>query len=264
MGGQAVRRLGGWAVGGLGVVAGVLGAVSLTAYPPSRLSADVHAEYVKYASGNDSIAAYVAYPERTDAAPAVVVIHDIRGMADFLRRTTERRAQEGFVALAPDLLSRRGGTPASADSARRLIASLHPDTITQDLDAAVAYLKALKAVRPAQIGVIGFCWGGGQSFRYATNNPSLGAFVVCYGPMPPAADIARIKAPGLGVYAERDARINGDLHNVASAAEQGGVDYRFKVYPDVGHGFLRTREQPAVADEAWSDVIAFLSARLGK
>jgi carboxymethylenebutenolidase len=265
MAGRAVWRSGGLVVG---FVAGAMvarGVSFLSARPPDRPSADIHAEYVKYASGKDSIAAYVAYPARVAAAPAVVVIHEIFGMSDFVRATTEQLAKQGFVALAPDLLSRRGGTPASADSARRLIASLDPDTITQDLDAAVAYLKTLKAVRPEQIGVIGFCWGGGQSFRYATTNPALGAFVVCYGPMPRggAADIARIKAPGLGVYADRDARITGDIPTVAMAARQGGVDYRFKVYRDVGHGFLRTREKPAVAEEAWSDVIAFLHAHLG-
>src|SRR5690242_12737105 len=140
---------------------------------------DIHSEYVKYVSGRDTITAYLAYPERKDRAPAVIVIHEIFGMSDFVRQTTEQLARDGFVAIAPDLLSRRGGTPASPDDARKLIASLNADTLTQDLDATVAYVKQLKAVRPDRVGVIGFCWGGGQSFRYATNNPSLRAFVVC-------------------------------------------------------------------------------------
>src|SRR5216117_3194732 len=123
---------------------------------------DIHAEYVKYLSGRDTITAYLAYPERKDPAPAVVVIHEIFGMSDFIRQTTEQLAKDGFVAIAPDLLSHHGGTPASGDSARKLIAQLDTDTLTKDLDATVAYVKRLKAVRPDRVGVIGFCWGGGQ------------------------------------------------------------------------------------------------------
>src|SRR2546426_7589561 len=163
------RRRYGAVGGGMGfVVAGALavgGAYRLLPplTAPARL--DVHAEYIKYASGSDSIAAYVAYPERADPAPAVLVIHEIFGMSDFVRSATEQLAQDGFIALAPDLLTRRGGTPASPDSARRLIASLNPDTITRDLDAAFAYLQGLKTVRAGAIGVIGFCWGGGSEER---------------------------------------------------------------------------------------------------
>ncbi len=218
---------------------------------------DIHSEYVRFPSGRDTITAYLAYPERKDPAPAVVVIHEIFGMSDFIRQTTEQLAKDGFAAIAPDLLSRRGGTPTSTDEARRVIAGLNPDTVTLDLDATVAYLKTLKAVQGGRIGVIGFCWGGGQSFRYATNNPALRAFVVCYGPGPEATAIARIRAKGLGVYAENDARINAGLPEVTAAVKQAGKDYRHTVYPGVGHGFLRTREKPEVADSAWTAVVRF-------
>src|SRR5881397_1152818 len=217
MASRADGRTGGLAVGLVGGVLPVALTAPLSARPPDRPSADVHAEYVKYLSGRDTITAYLAYPERKDPAPAVVVIHEIFGLSDFIRQTTEQLAREGFVAIAPDLLSRRGGTPASTDSARKLIGGLNPATLTMDVDATVAYLKTLKAVRRDRIGVIGFCWGGGQSFRYATNNPALRAFVVCYGPGPDAAAIARIRARGLGVYAENDARINSGLTDVDAA-----------------------------------------------
>src|SRR4029077_4643758 len=138
--------------------------------PPA---ADIHSEYVKFPSGRDTITAYLAYPERKDPEPVVVVVHDIFGMSNFIRQTREQLAKDGFVAIAPDLLSRRGGTPPSPHSARKLLAGLAPAAVTQDLDATVAYLRGLKAVGADRIGVIGFCWGGGQSFRYATNNPSL-------------------------------------------------------------------------------------------
>src|SRR5437762_14185382 len=130
--------------------------------PPA---ADIHTEYVKFPSGRDTITAYLAYPERKDPAPVVVVIHEIFGMSDFIRQTTEQLAKDGFVAIAPDLLSRRGGTPATPDSARKLIATLNPDTVTQDLDATRGFLNKLKPVRSGEIGIIGFCWVAARRFR---------------------------------------------------------------------------------------------------
>lgn len=227
---------------------------------PSR--PDIHSEYVKYLSGRDTVTAYLAYPERSDPAPAVIVIHEIFGTSDFIRQTTEQLAKDGFVALAPDLLSRRGGTPATPDSARKLIATLNPDTVTMDLDATRAYLNSIKAVRKGQIGIIGFCWGGGQSFRYATNAPELKAFVVCYGPAPSAADMAKIRAKGLGVYGENDARINAGLNDAAAAMKAASKDYPYTIYPGVGHGFLRSRERPEVADSAWKNIITFFRQQL--
>src|SRR5882762_8655597 len=239
-----------------------LGTVALLAVGPSGRPADIHAEYVKFLSGTDTVTAYIAYPERPQPAPAVIVIHEIFGMSDFIRQTTEQLAKDGFVAIAPDLLSRRGGTPASTDDARKLIAGLDPDTVTKDLDATVGYVKRLKAARPDRVGVIGFCWGGGQSFRYATNNPSLGAFVVCYGPSPEATSIARIRAKGLGVYAENDARINAGLSDMDAAIRTYHKTYRYTVYPGVGHGFLRSREKPEVADSAWRAIVGFFRENL--
>ena len=134
--------------------------------------------------------------------------------------------------------------------------------MTLDLDATRAYLNKLKPVRTGDIGIIGFCWGGGQSFRYATNSPELKAFVVCYGPSPSATDVGKIRAKGLGIYAENDARINAGLPDAAAAMKTAGKDYPYTVYPGVGHGFLRTREKPEVADSAWSAAIRFFRAQL--
>src|SRR5213594_3080826 len=252
--------------GGVAVLAGVLFALPTLHRPPPPSTAlhraDIHSEYVKFPSGRDTITAYLAYPERKDPAPVVVVIHEIFGMSDFIRQTTEQLAKDGFVAIAPDLLSRRGGTPASPDSARKLIATLNPDTVTMDLNAAAAFLKTVRAARGDRVGVIGFCWGGGQSFRYATNNPDLRAFVVCYGPAPKPEDMARIRARGLGVYAENDARIDAGLPDAAAAMKAAGKDYPYTIYPGVGHGFLRSREKPEVADSAWRTVIRFFRAQL--
>src|SRR5580765_8357170 len=247
-------------VAGLGVVAVLVTAFARLS-PPST-AFDIHSEYVKFLSGSDTVTAYIAYPERPQPAPAVIVIHEIFGMSDFTRQTTEQLAKDGFVAIAPDLLSRRGGTPASQDSARKLIATLNPDTVTMDLDATRSYVNKLKAVRNGEIGIIGFCWGGGQSFRYATNAPQLKAFVVCYGPSPNAADMGKIRAKGLGIYAENDARIDAGLPDAAAAMKAAGKNYPYTVYPGVGHGFLRTREKPEVADSAWNAAIKFFRAQL--
>ena len=254
------------AIVGLGLVA----VAGLAAILPDRLrparpapaSPDIHSEYVKFASGSDTITAYLSFPERPDPAPAVIVIHDIYGMSDRLRPAVEQLATAGFVAIGPDLLSRSGGTPAGADSTRRLILSLDPDTLTRDLDATYAYLRTIKAVRPDRIGVIGFCWGGGQSFRYATNNRRLRAFVVCYGPGPDTAALAQIKAKGLGVYAENDARIDAGLPDLTAALRRARVHYEYRVYPGVGHAFLQTREKPEVADTAWAAIVRFFRQQL--
>src|SRR2546422_7527329 len=187
-------------------------------------SSDIHSEYVKYLSGKDTVTAYIAYPERPQPAPAVIVIHEIFGMSDFIRQTTEQLAKDGFVAIAPDLLSRRGGTPATPDSARKLIATLNADTVTADLEATRAYLKTVKAARSDDVGVIGFCWGGGQSFRYATNAPELKGFLVCYGPRPNPADMAKIPAKGPRVLAEDDARHRVGVPDAPAAVRGGGQD----------------------------------------
>src|SRR5579864_4609735 len=252
------KRFALWATAGAAAMVVGLSAWSLAA--PRR---DIHAEYVKFLSGKDSITAYLAYPERSDAAPGVIVIHEIFGMSDFVRDRVTQLAKDGFVAIAPDLLSRRGGTPADQNTAVQMIRGLNADTLTQDLDATYAYLKSVRAARADRIGVIGFCWGGGQSFRYATNNPALKGFVVCYGPGPDSTSLARLKAPGLGVYAEKDARISLSVPGTDSLMKKMGKAYQYRVYPGVGHGFLRSRDIPAVADTAWTNVVEFFRAHLG-
>jgi len=261
MANRAAWRTGGLAIGLLGGAVLGWGAPAVAAQSPGRQVPDARAGSVKYASGTDSITAYIAYPASSDPAPAVLVIHEDLGLSDFVRDAAQRLAQNGYVVLAPDLLSRRGGTPASPDSARRLTASLNRDTITQDLDAAITYLQGLKPVQGANIVVMGFSWGGGEAFRYATHNQSLRAFIVFYGSEPAAADLRRIRAPGFGVYAEGDMRTK-DLMNLDFAMHHAKVRYRFKVYRKTEHAFLRTASTSKAATEAWSDVIDFLQASL--
>jgi carboxymethylenebutenolidase len=221
-----------------------------------------HGEWVKYTgSGGDTVVAYIAFPERPDPAPAMIVIHEIFGMSDFVRTVTHDLAVQGYVAIAPDLLTRRGGTEG-ADNARTLIRDLPADSITVDLDATLAYLRSLDSVEGEAIGVIGFCWGGSQTFRYATNQPGIKAAVVCYGGAPDAQAMADIRAPVMGVYAENDARINASLPEVESAMADAGKSYDYEIYPGANHGFLRSRNVPDEADRAWANIFAFLERTL--
>jgi carboxymethylenebutenolidase len=231
-------------------------------------SVTTHGEWVKIKRGTETIRAYVAYPERKTKAPAVIVIHEIFGLSDWEPTVADRLAKEGFVAIVPDLLSsKHGKSPSNPDEGRKLIGELEPERITADLDAVYHYVNGLPAVAKDQIGTIGFCWGGGQSFRYATNNPNLKAVVVAYGPAPDTADIKRIKAPVLGVYGEKDERITGSLPDVAAKMEAAGKTFTYDVYPGTGHGFLKPGRQgsdgPQV-EKAWTRILQFYRARLGK
>ena len=227
-----------------------------------------HGEWVRIRRGRDSIRAYVAYPERRDKAPTMVVIHEIFGLSDWEPTVVDKLAAQGYIAAVPDLLSSRFGmTPSNPDSGRKLVALLDPDSITADLDAVAAYLDRLPAARKGDQGVIGFCWGGGQSFRYATNNPKLKAAVVCYGPSPDSAGMGRIRAGVIGVYGENDARIDATIPATDSMMKTLGKDYYHSTYPGTGHGFLRPgrmgSDGPQV-DAAWSDILNFLRDRLGR
>lgn len=250
----------------LAMGAGALG-YWLVAKGPVQDHVTTHGEWRWIPRGADSVRAYVAYPERADRAPAVIVIHEIFGLTDWEPTVADQLAGRGYVAIVPDLLSQRFGmSPADPDSGRKLVALLNPDSITTDLNAAYDWLNQQPAVRPGDVATIGFCWGGGQSFRYATNNPKLKAVVVCYGPAPDSADLARIKAPVLGVYGEKDARINQDLPRVEDFMRSAGKRYVAEVYPGTGHGFLKPGRMGSDGPEvgrAWTRILNFYRENLG-
>lgn len=252
------------AVGAL--LVGAAGARGLRGTAPAVPT--THGEWVRIPKGADSIRAYVAYPERKDKAPGVIVIHEIFGLTDWEPTVADRLAKQGFVAIVPDLLSsKHGRSPKDENEGRQLVGELEPERVTEDLDATYAYLDGLPAVRKGDIGTIGFCWGGGQSFRYATNNPNLKAAVVCYGPAPDTASLRRIKAPVLGIYGEDDARINAALPDVNAAMEKYGKTFTQEVYPGTGHGFLKPGRQGndgPQPERAWKRIVEFYRARLGK
>jgi carboxymethylenebutenolidase len=247
-----------------------VGATWLSTHDARGTSPDptTHGEWVWIKRGTDSLRLYVAYPERRDKAPTMIVIHEIFGMTEWEPTVADRLAAQGFIAAVPDLLSPRFGiSPASPDSGRKLIAQLAPDAITADLDAVSKYLDELPAARKGDQGVIGFCWGGGQTFRYATNNPRLKAAVVCYGPAPDTATMGRIQARVRGIYGENDARINASLPMVDSTMRRLGKRFEPTIYPGTGHGFLKPGRQGndgPQPDKAWSDIVGFLRETLGR
>ena len=228
----------------------------------------VNAEWVWIPSGDDSLRAYVALPDRESAAPGIIIIHENRGLTAWEPTVADRLAGAGYVAVAVDLLSRPFGiTPADQDSARILMGRLDPDSVTADLDATYQWLSARTDVEADAIGIIGFCWGGGQSFRYATNNDRLRAAVVCYGPAPDTADLARIRAPILGVYGEDDNRINSQLPVVEDQMRRLGKRFVAETYDGTGHGFLKPGRQGSDGPEvehAWTRIVNFYRETLGR
>lgn len=249
------------------LLASVLVALPAPVVLAAQAAPTTHGEWVTIRRGADSIVAYVAYPERRDRAPAVIVIHEIFGLTAWEPTVADRLAANGYVAVVPDLLSSKfGRTPAAPDSGRKLTAQLEPTRVTADLDAVYAWVNGLPAVRRDHVSTIGFCWGGGQSFRYATANPRLKAAIVCYGPAPDNAALAAIRAPVLGVYGENDARINADLPRVDTAMAAAGRAFTHTIYPATGHGFLKPGRQGhdgPQPERAWADILAFLTRTTG-
>ncbi len=231
-------------------------------------SITTHGEWIYIKRGRDSIRAYIAYSERSSLSPAVIVIHEVFGLTEWEPTVADRLAKEGYIAILPDLLSSKHGiTPADPDSGRKLVGQLEPERVTADLNAVYAYVNGLPSVAKDKIGTIGFCWGGGQSFRYATNNPKLRAVVVAYGNAPDTAAMNKIKAPVLGIYGENDERINANLPEVTAAMQSAGKTFTSEVYPGTGHGFLKPGRQgydTPEREKAWTRILEFYRARLGR
>src|SRR6266851_2620837 len=223
-----------------------------------------HQEWVKVKQGAREVQSFIVYPEVKDKAPAVVLIHEIFGLSDWVRSVADQLAEAGYVAIAPDLLSGMapggGGTSefSGQDAVVKAISSLPPDQVTADLNAAVDYASKLPACN-GHVAVAGFCWGGGQSFRYATNNPTIKAAFVFYGTGPDdEAAIARIHCPVYGFYGGNDARVGATVPQSVELMKKAGKTYEPVTYEGAGHGFKRAGEAPdanegnkKARDEAW-------------
>jgi carboxymethylenebutenolidase len=210
-----------------------------------------HGEWVKVKQGNRDVQAFVVYPEVKDKATAVVVIHEIFGLSDWARLAADELAEAGYIAIAPDLLSgmgpKGGGTEELGNAVGKAIRDLPPDQVTADLNAVADYVKKLPACN-GKVAACGFCWGGGQVFRFATNHPDLKAAFVFYGPPPPASAMANTKCPVYGFYGGKDNRINSTIPETKEAMKGASKTYEPVIYDEAGHGFMRAGEQPGASE----------------
>jgi len=230
-----------------------------------------HGEWVQIKHDNRTVSAFVVYPESKQKAPVVLVIHEIFGLTDWVRSVADKLAENGYIAIAPDLLSGMGPNGgkssdfASVDAAREAIGKLDPDQVTADLNAAADYGKKLPAAN-GKLAVAGFCWGGGQSFRFATNRKDLNAAFVFYGP--PPKDLSSITAPVYGFYGGNDARISATIPDTIEAMKKAGKRYEPVTYEGAGHGFMRAGEDPSdtnpankkAHDQAWERWLTILKS----
>ena len=224
------------------------------------------AQNVTYPGASGEMKGYLAFPK--DAAgplPAVIVIHENRGLNPHIRDVARRMALEGFVALAPDFLSPNGGTPANEDEARAMFQSLDMAAATANGEATRAFLAGHQKTN-GKVGAIGFCWGGGMVNRMAVASPELGAGVAYYGSQAPADQVPAIKAPLMLHYASLDERINAGIPAFEEALKAAGTDHQIFVYEGANHAFNNdtssARYDKAAADLAWSRTIAFLKETL--
>ncbi len=237
-----------------------------------------HGEFVDIElPGGGKLNTWVVYPERKEKAGVVLVIHDIRGMSEWIRAVGDQLAQDGFIAIVPDFLSGKGpeggGTASLGREVGQAIRKLDETELKARLDAAMAYGKQLPAAN-GKTAVLGFCWGGTQSFGYALAQQALQGAVVFYGSVPgssatevPEERIAAMQAPVLGLYGGNDARINATLPRTIEAMMKHGKTYEFHTFEAAGHGFTSRQDGAGGANlsavqHAWPLALAFLRRHL--
>jgi len=233
-----------------------------------------HHEWVDVPAGEgQTVRSFVAYPEKSGKTLAVIVIHENRGLTDWVRLFADQVAAAGYLAIAPDLLSgfdaehAHTGAFASSDAAREAIYKLDADQVTRDLLAVREHVGGLPAASGVTV-VAGFCWGGAQSFRLATNSPDLAAALVFYGTAPDDPErIAAISAPVHGFYGETDERVNATLPETRRLMEAAGKTYEVEIYAGAGHAFMRQADDPEgspeakkARDDAWARIERILSS----
>ena len=234
-----------------------------------------HGEFVTIRTGaSDSVRAWVVYPERATKAPVVVVVHEIYGLSTWVRGVADQLAADGFIAIAPDLLTGKASPAAGSDTltqvaATTAIRTLAASDVQRQLAAVGAYGMALPAAA-ASYGTVGFCWGGGTSFAHAVASPrGLGGAVVYYGTSPATASLASVRAPVLGLYAGDDARVDATVPPADSALRALGKSFDPHTFAGAGHGFLRQQDgrngaNLAASRQAWPLTLAFFRSTLGR
>lgn len=222
-------------------------------------------ETIRYAGASGPMIAYMARPKGKKKRPAVIVIHENRGLQPHIKDVTRRIALEGFVALAPDALSPLGGSPENPAEAGPMFQKLDYEKTKLDFAAAVAYLKT-NPQTTGKVGCTGFCWGGAMTNHVAVNAPELDAAVPYYGGQPKTEDVAKIKAPMLLHYAGNDERINKGIPEFEAALKKANVEYQLYMYEGAAHAFNNDsnpeRYNKEAADLAWERTIDFFREKL--
>jgi carboxymethylenebutenolidase len=234
-----------------------------------------HGEYAMIRTGpSDSVRAWVVYPQRSTKAPVVVVVHEIFGLSTWVRGVADQLAADGFIAIAPDLLTGKlapapGSDTVASDAATAAVRSLKPEDVQRQIAAVGQYGMALPAAEK-RYGVVGFCWGGGSSFASAVESPNgQGAAVVYYGTSPATTSLPRVQVPVLGLYGGEDARVGATVPPADSAMKSLGKRFEPHTFAGAGHGFLRQQDGQnganlAAARQAWPLTIAFFRSTLGR
>lgn len=247
-------------------IAPMLAANSARAAMVPEDDARLSAEDITYPGSESEMRGYFVRPaEMQGSLPAVIVIHENRGLNPHIRDVARRMALEGFVALAPDFLSPLGGTPEDEDEARSMFGELDRGQTIANGVATIAYLKGLEGTN-GKVGAIGFCWGGGMVNSLAVNAPELDAAVAYYGAQPDPQEVEQIEAPLLLHYAGLDERINAGIHAFREALEAAGKEYTIHMYEGVNHAFnndtSEARYNKEAADLAWRRTVDFLKEKL--
>lgn len=213
-----------------------------------------HHEWVTIESNDRTLHNFVAYPETSEPAPVVIVIHENRGLNEWARSFTDQLAEKGFIAIAPDLISntvegiKKTSDFENSDAARQAIYGLNSDHVTTDLMNVLEYAKTISAGN-GQIAVTGFCWGGSQSFRFATNaGDMIDAAFVFYGTGPSETESYQsIQVPVYGFYGGNDERVNSTIAASEQAMDQFGKTYEYEIYEGAGHAYMRRGDDPNAA-----------------
>lgn len=216
-----------------------------------------HGEWVEVKHGDRNVRCFLVFPEVNERATAVLVVHEIFGLTEWVRSIADQLAEAGYIAIAPDLLS--GQTYSGVDEARKAISQLSDPQVMADLDAVTAYVAKLPAAN-GRVTAAGFCWGGATVFKFANHNRDLKATYVFYGRGPTdRAGVESIQRPVYGFYAENDARVNETLSETTKAMKAAGKTFEPQSYPGAGHGFMRAGEAPDASeanrearDASWS------------
>ncbi|MFA9452754.1 MAG: dienelactone hydrolase family protein [Candidatus Aminicenantaceae bacterium] len=221
-------------------------------------------EDIEYPAATGQMKAHFAMPRDAGKLPAVIVIHENRGLNPHTRDVARRVAMEGFIAIAPDACSPLGGTPEDVDEARNKMRELDREATVKNYVAAVEYLKT-HPKSTGKVGCTGFCWGGGMTNQVAVNSADLAAAVPFYGAQPAVEDVPKIKAAMLCQYGGDDTRINAGIPAFEEALKAAGVEYKIFVYEGAGHAFFNdtgSRYHKEAAALAWDRTIAFFKEKL--